>query len=354
MRLSGERKRQIREFLIRNIPEHSKDIVKLASRELGLSRSSVRTNLAVLESEGIIISSGKTKGITYALRSVTKDFSLTVSMGLSESDVWDADVAPFLPEMNENVRAICNYSFTEMLNNVIDHSESETVYIKVQYDVRELRLFILDQGIGIFKKIQKAKNLTNIEDAILELHKGKITTDPDNHTGEGIFFTSRTLDDFNILSGGLLFHVHEDEDWLYMIEPIEEKGTSVYMKISLGAETRIEDVFERYTSTDEDGVPGFTKTEIMIPLLKKGGSSLVSRSQAKRLVTRLDSFSEIVLNFKGVEWMGQAFADEVFRIFQRRHPDILISTINANQRVLNMIAHVTGGVIQRDLFDRTE
>ena len=352
--MRAERAVKIREFLINNIPEHPGNIVKLCAEHLGVSTETVRSYIKKLVQEGVVVSAGKTKGITYSLRLHSKSLSLQVTAGMSESDVWDGDIAPFLPEMRENIRAICNYAFSEMLNNVIDHSGALTVYIKVEYDARDVRFRLIDSGVGIFDKIMAAKNLANKEDAILALHKGKLTTDPDHHSGEGIFFTSRTMDDFNILSGGLLFHGHEDDDWLYMAELVGQKGTSVFMRLSRNADTLIEEVFETYTSENKDGIMGFDKTEVLVPLYKKGGSSLVSRSQAKRLVTRLDNFNEVILNFAGVKWMGQAFADEVFRVFQRRHPDILLTPVNANSRVLNMIAHVTGGTLQRDLFDQTE
>ena len=34
--------------------------------------------------------------------------------------------------------------------------------------------------------------------ALFELSKGKFTTDPSRHSGEGVFFTSRMFDDFEI------------------------------------------------------------------------------------------------------------------------------------------------------------
>ena len=41
--------------------------------------------------------------------------------------------------------------------------------------------------------------------------------------------------------------------------------------------------------------------------------------------------------------MGQGFADEVFRVFQNQHPDIMLNVINANETVLGMIRHVKRG-----------
>jgi hypothetical protein len=45
------------------------------------------------------------------------------------------------------------------------------------------------------------------------------------------------------------------------------------------------------------------------------GESLMSRSQARRLMNRFDRFSEVVLDFTGVNFIGQGFADEIFRVF---------------------------------------
>jgi hypothetical protein len=39
----------------------------------------------------------------------------------------------------------------------------------------------------------------------------------------------------------------------------------------------------------------------------------------------------------GVEMIGQAFADEIFRVFASAHPDIQIYHINANEEVTKMI-----------------
>jgi len=66
-------------------------------------------------------------------------------------------------------------------------------------------------------------------------------------------------------------------------------------------------------------------------------SAYISRSQAKRLLHALDRFKKIVLDFKGVSTVGQAFADEVFRVFAKAHPGIDIEPINATENVDFMI-----------------
>ena len=68
--------------------------------------------------------------------------------------------------------------------------------------------------------------------------------------------------------------------------------------------------------------------------LLKNETGLVARSQAKRVLDGLERFQEVILDFAGVEGIGQGFADEVFRVWPRQHPD-------THLRAENMTAPVT-------------
>ena len=46
----------------------------------------------------------------------------------------------------------------------------------------------------------------------------------------------------------------------------------------------------------------------------------------------------MLLDFEGVPTIGRAFADEVFRVFRRDHPDVSIVPVNDNPEVKRMIA----------------
>lgn len=52
------------------------------------------------------------------------------------------------------------------------------------------------------------------------------------------------------------------------------------------------------------------------------GYVCIARSEAKRLLADLDAFDEVVLDFDGLEWVGQGFVDEVFRVWAREHPGV--------------------------------
>jgi len=81
----------------------------------------------------------------------------------------------------------------------------------------------------------------------------------------------------------------------------------------------------------------FTITHVPVGLARYGDENLVSRSQAKRLMARVEKFREVVLDFSGVNTIGQAFADEIFRVFQQLHPDVKLRWFNANAEVEAMV-----------------
>src|SRR5215510_11461051 len=103
------------------------------------------------------------------------------------------------------------------------------------------------------EKIQREFGLHNERDAVLELAKGKLTTDPVNHSGEGIFFTSRMFDVFFISSGtAFFFHSDDDDqfgDWALESETRKEPkdGTGVIMKITNASSRTTKEVFDRFT-----------------------------------------------------------------------------------------------------------
>jgi hypothetical protein len=193
----------------------------------------------------------------------------------------------------------------------------------------------MDDGVGIFRKIQSAMNLADERHAIVELAKGKLTTDPKGHTGQGIFFTSRLLDSFDILSDGVFFtHAFgKDEDWI-LERPESTDGTTVFMKLNNHSARTDKQIFDQYSSGDDYG---FTKTVVPVRLAQYGDDKLISRSQAKRLLARVDRFRSVLFDFAGVEIIGQAFADEIFRVFAQGHPGIELTPINATPQVQQMI-----------------
>ena len=332
--------KEIRDFIIHNVEEHPSSITRVVLTEFGISRQSVNRHLQQLVREGLLAEEGSTRNKRYELKPLIEDdFVIPITPGLEEDKVWRQHLTPLLKVIKPNVVGICQYGFTEMFNNILEHSEATFAAVEFKYLPIRIELVVEDNGIGIFNKIVRDLGLEDQRQAILELSKGKLTTDPENHTGEGIFFTTRMFDEFSILSGELYFSHSQDGDWLLEDTEDSSQGTRIAMWINPDSDRTIQEVFDRHASEVDDY--GFTRTHVPTVLVKYGEENLISRSQAKRLLARFENFEEVLLDFRGVDSIGQAFADEIFRVFQNNNPDLRIITLEANDNIKRMIKRVT-------------
>jgi len=330
---------EIRGFILEHVEQHPKDISTLTAEKFGMSRAAVLRHIHGLIADGLLAAQGKTRDRQYTIVPMEKlELSLQITPELAEDVIWRQHIRPLLAGIPKNVVDICQYGLTEMLNNVVDHSGGESVFVGLTYTATKIKIEVRDDGVGVFRKIQTELGLEDQYHAILELSKGKLTTDPDHHTGEGIFFTSRVFDRFRILSGGLFFfHATLNNDWLLESEDVT-KGTLVVLEIHPRSPRTLKSVFDYYTAHDDEY--GFTRTLVPVTLARYGDENLVSRSQAKRLLARFDRFREVVLDFTGVGTIGHAFADEIFRVYTRQYPQVHLVPINTNQQVLGAILRV--------------
>ncbi len=332
---------QIKSFILGNIPEHPKDIVAIAAKKFAVSRTTVHRHLNKLAKDKKILKTGTTVRAVYTLfSSRDKKVETKIQPGVDENEIWKENFQRDFSSLNENVSYICNYGFTEIFNNALDHSEGSRVIVKTEWKEDAVEILITDDGIGIFKKIKTTLGLENEREAILQLSKGKFTTEPKNHTGEGIFFTSRCFDEFWIIANGLSYRKRNGpDDWF--IESREDKhedGTCVSMQIRFDSKRRAEQIFNEYSKSDSDsGIKKFDKTHILVILSKLEEERYVSRSQAKRILIGLEKFREIILDFKDIVTVGQGFVDEIFRVFKNEHPETVIKYCNANEDVEFMI-----------------
>jgi anti-sigma regulatory factor (Ser/Thr protein kinase) len=333
--------KDIEGFIIRNIEEHAGDISRITQDKFGISRQAVNRFLRKLTEAGQIEPEGKTRQRKYTILPAEKTlFQLPVNRELKEDEVWRNRIRPLLNNLQENILRICEHGFTEIMNNVIDHSESKTVKVEMEVYPGKIVMIILDKGVGIFKKIADKLRVEDKRLVALELSKGKLTTDEAKHSGEGIFFTSRMFDEFSISSGDLSLYVQGGNRWTLETKVKSEgnSGTEVTMKIRTDSKRTISEVFNSFAAPGNDY--SFTKTQFPVRLAKLGDENLISRSQAKRLLTHLEPFKEVVLDFTGVDIVGQSFADEIFRVFQNAHPEVKINHVGANIDITNMIRRV--------------
>jgi anti-sigma regulatory factor (Ser/Thr protein kinase) len=306
------------------------------------SRQYISRIIGDMVKKGTLLREGSGRWSTYALPEY-RDYlghrlrrRINLS-GLKEHEVLDdiMRVSTLLSKVPENIQSIFNYAFSEMLNNAIDHSKSDEAVIEVVEEGERLKFIVDDFGIGVFRNVMQQRGLSSEIEAIQDLLKGKTTTAPQAHSGEGIFFTSKAADLFVLDSFGMRLRIDNEIKDIFVEETGgEKKGTRVTFEISTKSKRHLADLFAKYQSNPEE--PAFDKTEIKVKLYTMG-TIYVSRSQARRVLTGLDKFRSVILDFENVPTIGQAFADEIFRVFKNSHPDIAVKTVNVNEAVQFMI-----------------
>lgn len=310
----------------------------------GFSRMYVNKFFRDLREKGKIVLIGKANQARYiqarkyavarAKKELTSLHRILRNKNLSEDTVLDQirrNTGIFLG-VPKNISRIVDYAFSEMLNNAIEHSRSKTIEIKVEKGGGGILFDVIDLGIGIFRHIMKKKNLKNELEAIQDLLKGKQTTAPKSHTGEGIFFTSKIADTFIIQSSNkkLTFNNALEDIFIDDVRPV--KGTKVVFFIDTKSKRKLDRIFREYSGDSYE----FSKTKVIVKLYKMD-TDHISRSQARRVLSGLEAFKTITLDFNGVKTIGQGFADEVFRVWKLDHPHIEIIYKNANDNIRFMI-----------------
>jgi hypothetical protein len=326
---------EIRHFILSHVQEHPTDIVKFASEHFGMSRQSINKHVRALVVQADIIAEGNTSARTYRLgEGRIANMILDITPELEEHVIWSRKIRPLLEDLPHNILELWGYSFQEILNNAIEHSEGSKIEIVILQKDGHTEITIIDDGIGIFRKLRDEYDLDDEKHAALELSKGKLTTDPGSHTGQGIFFSSRMIDSFIIRSGrASLFHL-PNQVFDFVFEDGKDKagGTVIIMRLENNTARTINNVFDMFELPgDEDH--GFVKTLIPVKLAQFDKEMMVSRSQARRVLARVNRFKHVGLDFQGVEKIGQPFADEIFRVFGLEHPEITIYSINENDQI---------------------
>lgn len=329
-----DRSREIDAALLRAVAEHPHDLVAMVSGQLGLSRQRIGMQVRELVAGGYLVKQGTTRP-TYTLGPNRRFESTWPREGLVEDRVWFDQLLPLLRHLPRNVLDIAQHGVTEMVNNAIDHSQASRIRVAMDCDDRRLELVVDDDGVGIFRKITRALDLPDERLALLELAKGKLTTDPQRHSGEGVFFTSRMFDVYRIESGGLVFDHDAAYDEDVLADADEVPGTRVFMQIAVDSARTARSVIDQYSSGPEDY--SFARTVVPVRLARVGDENLVSRSQARRVLQRVDRFRCVVLDFEEVSSVGQAFADEIFRVFANAHPEVELIAVHAVPEVQQMI-----------------
>jgi hypothetical protein len=327
---------EIKAFILANVGKYPESITKKSMDHFLVSRTTINRHINALVKNQQLIQSGVTKDIRYILPdSQEQSFKYPINHNLDEFIVFNEHFSEYLGNLSSNLEDVLSYVVTEMINNVKDHSQGKMLQITWQRLAKQQNILIQDDGIGIFEKLAKFCKVVDKREAILHLSKGKLTTDPANHTGEGIFFSSKIVDEFSIAANGLKYiRNNVENDWLVLSTNSKLKGTTIKIIINNNPKQKLIKIFKKFQK-DESLL--FNITEIKVDLSKFGTEKYISRSQAKRVLVGLEKFDIIILDFNKVRMVGQGFVDEIFRVYKNRFPDKKIKYINTNSDVLFMI-----------------
>ncbi len=322
------------------------------TKKFGVTRQAVFRHLQGLLREGKILRQGTSRKTAFyvlnspgAIRSLQKEgrsFRKRYrTEGLKEDSVYEElrRQPHLLNLLSEEARTIFHYAFTEMLNNAIDHSRTRFVDVEVHSSPHLATFSVTDRGLGVYENIQKKKGLADEMEALQDLLKGKQTTLPEYHSGEGIFFTSKAADRFILESHRKRLTMNNQLPDIFVEDTHFRNGTRVIFELNPKTKRKLEDVFRQYTKEDYQ----FQKSRVTVKLFQEG-EEYMSRSQAKRLLHSLERFQEVILDFQGVRTIGQGFADEIFRVYPSQHPEIKFVPVNGNENILFMIDRAKAGV----------
>ncbi|MDG2305398.1 MAG: DUF4325 domain-containing protein [Candidatus Binatia bacterium] len=323
--MSPDPTKTVRQLLEEQPEIANRDLAKY----LGVSAATSHRMLQGLVLTGILERRGQGRSTFYRLRPIRRRFPLGSA---KEDEVWSQ-----VSEQISRTRVLgrtedqaLRYAATEVINNAIDHSGGKRLNVEVDFEGRATTVTrVIDDGVGVFRKVCDDFGYRSTKDAIIQLEKGKLTSDPSGHSGEGLFFSSKAVSRFRLESDGVAWVVDAIAGDSGIGPSGVKRGTRVVLEVVRGETPRLQDVFAAYTNPE---TMRFMKTRTTISL-SSFGLSLISRSEAKRVTARLREFEHVTLDFTGVEVVGQGFCDEVFRVFALQHPEVTLDPVGMNEMV---------------------
>jgi anti-sigma regulatory factor (Ser/Thr protein kinase) len=322
---------------------HPHDLAAHLMQRLSISRRSALKTITRLVETQWLVQQGTPRRphhVPGLLRQVVQRYPLA---GLDEALPWSRDFAPSFA-LPPQVMRMAQHAFGELLNNAIDHSGGTSVTVSMRQTPAHLQLLVSDDGCGLFDKVARSFQIDDSALAMLELSKGKLTSDPTRHTGRGLFFASRIADVLDLHANDTAYQhrAWQRHRWS-RTTPAARHGTSVFVAIALDT-TRTLDTVLREHSHDGQGY-AFERTVVPLQLLTTPDCALDSRAQARRAALRLQQFRHAQLDFAGIADVGHGFADELFRVFARSQPQLALEPVNMAPGVRALIDSVRAEAI---------
>lgn len=334
------------------------------AERLQTSRRSALALLGRLQALGWLAREGTARRPRWApgaMRQIVRHWALA---GLDEDIAWRRDVAPRL-SLPPAVARIAQHAFGELVNNAVDHSGGSRVTVSLRQTPLHLQLLVADDGCGLFDRVRDAFAIEAPEHAMLELAKGRLTSDPARHAGRGLAGLARLADFLDLHANARAFqHRGGDEGRRWHAAKAmpsatraerspaphpartacgERRGTAVYFAVALDTRRSVDDAWLETACAGGDPsaprvVASDTTAHVPLALIAgPGAHALDSRAQARRVAARLAQFRRAELDFDGIDGIGHGFADELFRVFAREFPAVDLVPVRAGPRVAAMV-----------------
>lgn len=318
--------------------QHPHTLLQEVMARMGVSRATALKALKKLSALNWVVNVGTPRRPHYQpglLRQVVRRYQIA---GLSEDLPWSQDFSPFFNLPHEVLR-MTQHAFCELLNNAIDHSEGSSVTVSLRQTPSQVQLLVSDDGRGLFDKINNLFSIDDPHTAMLELSKGKLTGLPMQHTGRGLFFTSKLADVFDLHANDVAFQHREwsRAGWLPG-RALRHQGTSVYFSIALDTQRTLDSVLQAFSASGQGF--GFERTVVPLRLVSNAQSGLESRAQARRVADRLDQFQRAEVDFEGILCVGHSFVDELFRVLAHQYAPTEFVPVNMCPAVAAMVHSV--------------
>ena len=233
------RAERLRDLVDRRGEVANRDVVKA----LRISSATAHRLLHALVTGEVLERHGKGPAARYRLRPVRRRFRLD---GLEEDRAWSevaervARTRPLAPEEAQSLR----YAATEIINNAVEHSRGTWVDVGVEFQAAGSTVAtVRDNGVGVFRRVCEDFGFASPHDAIVQLEKGKLTSDPSRHSGEGLFFSSKAVARFRLESQGVSWIVDSLAADSAVGKGAALRGTQVVLEVVRGRTPRLSPLF---------------------------------------------------------------------------------------------------------------
>lgn len=304
----------------------------LASEQLGYTRQAVHRHLRELVNTGELMVSGRARATRYSLPRPQARLHQLDLADVDEREVWER-VAPELlpPGTTEQAERIARFAVEELVRNAASHSAAATASLQIDSKIDEIRFQLTDEGVGLFTRVRERLGLATQLDALIELSRSPLTTEPRTHLGQGLQLLASACDQLSIEAGGLLWRHDRARDDQLLGEAPRRPGTRISCVIAADTERILEGLLrERLTYQNPLAAMGQVK------LLDVGGQ-FMSREEAQRLMAGMERYRVVDLNFHGVTGVGLGFAEEIFKRWVPSHPDTRIQVRGASPVIIGVL-----------------